>query len=778
MLVSEKYRLQREIGWSDEAEVHSGPPDPATGVPIAVKIRHGMGGPPRPNGNRERFLRAVADQQAAVAAGCRQIAPIFESGHEGDNAYYVTRHYHRSPDLLIKGRVALEASAMHRLTEGVLRALEELRDRHGRSHGNLKPTNIFLDGKHVQADLVFLSDLALREEAASEAADCYALGATLFQLVRGRMIRNFDWPIQDSPEWSRLGPAATRWREFCNLLMTPDLAKQPAALATARTAFRNMRHLGGAAKHSTISWQPGKGVLAALGGALAALLAATVAGVLWLLPANSTVKKQFSSLPLLVSFFGAGSASRLSANLPRPTLPGTPAPTTFSPVPSPTQTPATALAQLTPPAEATPPPAIAPAATAAPEPTAVSTPLLAATTTPTPPPENPGDKWIGYTALLQQFQETLAAPATTDNPPDLNNELSRLRDNVSFLPVAEDPAVTAFLHRLPAKLEATGDQPALPANLWKKDATAARQDDVPSVTYQWQQSGYRLQFNRVSPANGNAPAFYLSATTVPVQFGVVLARMAESDGKGPLSGTLSVKGPVAWEYSGGNFAVRPSWMVLDSINASYYAKAGRPTADCPMNGLSAMEAMRLARAAGCTLPTLAQWDAVLASPAGQQWLVAWQNSAKVRSPQWSAYAKAIQAQHVTGAKLPNDQCFGDRNDLSAVTSTASQNLFFEPVSSRTLKGFAHLIGNVGQYLADDARSPSKYYFAGGSAEAAPSAFQSLTAPPVVAAPFVSAADGGLRLAVLAQGNGSDKNPALDKLKLDLAAELARTQKLP
>ena len=91
MPVADKYRLQRQIGWSDEAEVHSGPADAARGVPIAVKFRHGMGGPPRPDGNRERFLRAVGDQQAAVEAGCRQIAPVFESGNEGDDAFYVTR---------------------------------------------------------------------------------------------------------------------------------------------------------------------------------------------------------------------------------------------------------------------------------------------------------------------------------------------------------------------------------------------------------------------------------------------------------------------------------------------------------------------------------------------------------------------------------------------------------------------------------------------------------------------------------------------------------------
>ena len=80
MLVAEKYRLHREIGWSDEAEVHAGPPDPEHKVPLAVKMRHGMGGPPRPDGNRERFLRAINDQQAAVLAGCTQTAPVFERG--------------------------------------------------------------------------------------------------------------------------------------------------------------------------------------------------------------------------------------------------------------------------------------------------------------------------------------------------------------------------------------------------------------------------------------------------------------------------------------------------------------------------------------------------------------------------------------------------------------------------------------------------------------------------------------------------------------------------
>ena len=218
-------------------------------------------------------------------------------------------------------------------------------------------------------------------------------------------------------------------------------------------------------------------------------------------------------------------------------------------------------------------------------------------------------------------------------------------------------------------------------------------------------------------------------------------------------------------------------MVLDNINAPFYANAGRPAADSPMNGLSAQDAVRLARAAGCSLPTLGQWNAVLASPSGQQWTAQWQTAAKVRSPEWAALARNIQSQRLTGSKMPNDQCFGDRSDLGAVTQTSSANLFFEGVGTRTLAGYAHLIGNVGQYVVDDARNPTRYYFAGGSAESAPATFQSLTAPPVVASPFLSAADGGLRLAALAKGDGSEKNPAFDKLKSDLDAELARVRKL-
>ena len=278
-----------------------------------------------------------------------------------------------------------------------------------------------------------------------------------------------------------------------------------------------------------------------------------------------------------------------------------------------------------------------------------------------------------------------------------------------------------------------------------------------------------MQFNRVAPAGGNGPAFYLGAATVPVGFGVILAQLSGSK-------LQAVGGPVAWELANGAFGLRPAWIAADAFNAGY-KDTGRPAAESPMNGLSGAEAMQLARAAGCSLPTMAQWDAVLESPAGQAWKAQWQAFAKVRSPEWSAFAKGIQARHQTGSVLPNTQCFGDRTDLNAAGTASDSNLFFEPFNTRVLKSFAHLIGNVGQWVVDDARSPGKYYFAGGSAESAPSVFRALARPPAALPPFAVVADGGLRLAVPAKGNGSDKNPALDKLKADVDAELARVAKL-
>lgn len=761
MLVAEKYRCHRQVGWSDEAEVHAGPPDDVHRVPIAVKIRHGLPGPPRPDGRRDRFLRAANDQQAAVLAGCRSVAPIFETGQEGNNAYYVSQQYPRSLDSLIQGRVALEPAALHRLTDRILTTLEDLRDKHGRAHGNLKPTNILLDGKGVASASVVLSDLSIREEGGNQGADCYGLGASLYQLIRGRSVKHFDWPMIHGPDWDKLGPAADGWREFCNALMSPATSVTPDALAAARQAFKNMRRLAAAGRrHAAADAAGGEGARSVapprkslLAGVGAAIVAGVSAVVLALQPADSKAKTYLRTLPVLGLY-----AARV---FPLPTATPLPTPDTSE-----------ELAQA-----ATPPPAETPAP-ATPEPTATATPPPTPTPAPTATPI-PTPTYIGYAANLSTFKEHVDSPEMADAPENLTGYLRSLKEDISYSAVAGEPKVQAFLKKLPAQIPASGSQPELPSALWVKETTA-RDGEVQSVTYRLNVAGgARMQFNRVSSPNG--PAFYLSATTVPLRIGAILAKGAENDGKGPLSGALSTKGPVSWQYVNGQYMRRASWMTLDSINGELYGNASRefpPTDDHPMNGLSGIDANRLVHAAGCALPTLAQWQAVLGSAAGQEWQRRWQTEAKARGAQWSKFAKDAQARSLanTGTKLPNDQCFGDKINLDPVSAAGDANLFFETVGQRKIGAWAQLIGNVGQYVVDNASNPTKFYFAGGSAESAASVFQ-LTAPPV-APQYVAWADAGFRLAAPAKGNGSDANPALDKLKADLNGELARVQNLP
>lgn len=771
MLVTEKYRLQREIGWSDEAEVHCGPPHAEHRVPVAVKIRHGLGGPPRPDGNRERFLRAAADQKAAAAGGCKQIAPIFDAGHEGDNAFYVTRHYQRSLDSLIQGRVTLEALALHRITSGVLQALEELRDRRSRSHGNLKPTNIFLEGKSVPSSTVILSDLARPDAAGSQGDDCFALGAVLFQLVRARPLRNFlrdfVWPIEPDADWERLGPQGHAWREFCNVLMAPGLPAQPDALATARQTFKNMRRLNAAARstaHAAATREGEsrpvrKGLIAGIAGAATA---AAAAAALLLHPADSRLGRQLRSVPVLMTMF------RL-IDVPKPSMTR---PETPKPAVNPVSNPPMESRRIGSAPPVPPPARETLSATPAP------TPAMAAAATPVPAPDPVQDdsilKWVYYSERLKRFQDNLNDQTKADA---LDGELTQLKANLNNNPIGAEPSVAEFIRRLPPKLEPTGDQPDLPPGLWSKSgSTKDPATGVQSFTYAWAQRGPSMTFNRVADASGNAPAFYLSATTVPVNFAAVLAERAKSDGGGAFFPPAPSGGPVAWQVDrAGGISLRGNWVnIADHFNQDLYAQTGQPSWDSPMNGLSGVQAMRLARAAGCSLPTLAQWQAVLASPAGKYWVENWPKIAKVRGPSWEGFVKKINSDTTrTGTSLPNGQCFGSENKIyNRVTDAADNSLFFEPAAARFHSGFSHLIGNVGQYVVSDGRD---YYFAGGSAESDKSVFEAPNFASKVSNEKRAIADAGLRLAILAKGDGSGKNPALDDLKKNLAAEITRAE---
>ncbi|HSI27170.1 MAG TPA: hypothetical protein VK948_07140, partial [Aeromicrobium sp.] len=93
------------------------------------------------------FLDAVRVQQDVGSGGAKHWAPIYEAGAVGRSGYYVTTHYPRSAQKLIAGRVKLTPVSLQKLIAGAVEGLLELQRTADRAHGNLKPSNLLIDGE-------------------------------------------------------------------------------------------------------------------------------------------------------------------------------------------------------------------------------------------------------------------------------------------------------------------------------------------------------------------------------------------------------------------------------------------------------------------------------------------------------------------------------------------------------------------------------------------------------------------------------------------------------
>jgi hypothetical protein len=91
----------------------------------------------------QQFLRAAAEQQTAVEAGCRRLAPIldFELDETGF-AYYATVQYDTSLGDLIDSGGTVDSPFLREIVSGVLAALTELYEKSRRAHGNLTSFSI------------------------------------------------------------------------------------------------------------------------------------------------------------------------------------------------------------------------------------------------------------------------------------------------------------------------------------------------------------------------------------------------------------------------------------------------------------------------------------------------------------------------------------------------------------------------------------------------------------------------------------------------------------
>lgn len=194
--------------------------------------------PPSSQMLRALFLEAwrtslERQQRAARAGGAALEVMALGSYPEGEYAVFPWKH--RSL-LSIVTAVSPTGDRLRSVAAGVLSALKSWEQHYGRAHGNLKATNVFVIGEGPLQSLDFvLSDPAWRPGISVEAPrrqELAQLGALLVQMVRGREAGGA--PVEDAPEWRRLGRAGLAWRDYSNFLLdSPSASADVASLEGA-----------------------------------------------------------------------------------------------------------------------------------------------------------------------------------------------------------------------------------------------------------------------------------------------------------------------------------------------------------------------------------------------------------------------------------------------------------------------------------------------------------------------------------------------------------------
>jgi hypothetical protein len=186
--------------------------------------------------------------QKKAAEESRHFVPILATGQdEHGTTWYAAPLYTRSIKGLLEQFVDLEVLDLLYLVASIVTGALELKKSAGRSHGNLKPSNIFLEGvQKPRNSQVLLSDPlpgTAREAQAFEKADLRALGEVLYQLVLRRRV-DVAWvmSVEASPEWSaKFGKQGAAWLALCNRLLDPHLDLANVSLESVQRDLRGLK---------------------------------------------------------------------------------------------------------------------------------------------------------------------------------------------------------------------------------------------------------------------------------------------------------------------------------------------------------------------------------------------------------------------------------------------------------------------------------------------------------------------------------------------------------
>lgn len=173
------------------------------------------------------FESVFEELRALEKAGAPHWVRVVAGKVREDEAYWVSHLFPRSLQTVLERRPLLLPEDIHWVAAEIAAGLAEIETLRQRPHGNLKASNIFIEGEgRLQSQKVYLSDprAPARLESEDRTADFYELGRLIVLLVRRRSDegRKLAWPIEEGNEWKRFGRQATAWRELCNALLNPN----------------------------------------------------------------------------------------------------------------------------------------------------------------------------------------------------------------------------------------------------------------------------------------------------------------------------------------------------------------------------------------------------------------------------------------------------------------------------------------------------------------------------------------------------------------------------
>ncbi len=193
----------------------------------------------------EEFVESAELQRALASEGAASWAPVHAVARQEDGgAYYVTDLHDASARLLASARFqwsVYTAAWLRDMVLGVLEGLEELQNRRGRAHGNLRGGNILVDGLLRGEGLtVSLVDPAtsgsIVRRSHGEQEDMRDLGLVLHEMILHTPFRELGgWPLEDSEAWRLLGDGlGDAWRELVAWLIDPKAARGSRTIIECR----------------------------------------------------------------------------------------------------------------------------------------------------------------------------------------------------------------------------------------------------------------------------------------------------------------------------------------------------------------------------------------------------------------------------------------------------------------------------------------------------------------------------------------------------------------